>query len=233
MTQFFDTVLSAQRSIFSHFLSQPASLLTGMRVALGAALTHGTIAVLLVLLAGRVIPPLGRPTGAGVWLELIAGAIVTGIGALYVGLSLHALSRRRATAFGPHDHGSARSRPFLAIAMGLLPCPLTIIVVGSAINRDATAAGIALAAGISLGAAVTIGCFGLLGMALRRGGLALAGGRIQRLASGLTWLELATSLLILALGLVAVTSGVGPASLTVNSRHPSNRLCLEFDVAAG
>lgn len=196
--------------IFSYFLGQPASLFTGMRVALGAALTHGTIAVLLVLIAGRVISPLGRPTGPGAWLELIAGAIVAAIGALYVGLSLYALSRRRAAAFPApsHDHGPAGSRPFLAVAMGLLPCPLTIIVVGSAINRGATAGGIALAAGISLGAAVTIGYFGLLGMALRRGGLALAGGRIHRLASALTWLELATSLLILALGLVAVAGGV-------------------------
>lgn len=93
--------------------------------------------------------------------------------------------------------------------MGLLPCPLTIIVVGSAINRGATLAGIVLAAGISIGSAVTIGCFGLLGIALRHGGLVLLGGNIRRVLKGLACLELLTSLLILALGLFTVAGVAG------------------------
>ena len=190
--------------IFSYFLGHTAGPLAGMRVAAGAAITHGTIAVLLVLVAGRVFSPLGRPTGAGAWLEATAGSIVAGIGLLYVVLSLRNLRRPSADA-----HDAAGSRPFLAIAMGLLPCPLTIIVVGSAINRGATLAGIVLALGISVGSAVTIGCFGLLGIALRRGGLALLGGNIQRILKGLAYVELATSLLILALGLFTVAGVLG------------------------
>jgi nickel/cobalt exporter len=186
--------------IFSYFLGHAASPLAGLRVAAGAALTHGTIAVLLVLVAGRVLSPLGRPVGAGAWLEVIAGAIVAAIGALYVGLSVRGL--RRPVNHG--HHGAEGSRPFLSVAMGLLPCPLTIIVVGFAINRGATLAGIVLAAGISIGAAVTIGCFGLLGIALRRGGLALLGGNIHRVLKGLAYLEFLTSLLIFALGLFMV-----------------------------
>lgn len=190
--------------IFSYFLGHTASPLTGLRVAAGAAITHGTIAVLLVLVAGRVLSPLGRPTGAGAWLEAAAGLIVAGIGALYVVLSVRGLRRPI-----PHSHGAQGSRPFLAIAMGLLPCPLTIIVVGSAINRGATLAGIVLAAGISIGSAVTIGCFGLLGIALRHGGLVLLGGNIRRVLKGLACLELLTSLLILALGLFTVAGVAG------------------------
>jgi ABC-type nickel/cobalt efflux system permease component RcnA len=190
--------------IFSYFLGQAASPLTGLRVAAGAALTHGTIAVVLVLVAGRVISPLGRPTGAGAWLEATAGLIVAAIGALYVALSVRGLLQRTG-----HSHGAERSRPFLAIAMGLLPCPLTIIVVGSAVNRGATLAGITLAAGISIGSAVTIGCFGLLGIALRRGGAALVGGNIGRLMNGLAYVELLTSLLILILGLLTVAAVAG------------------------
>ena len=95
--------------------------------------------------------------------------------------------------------------------MGLLPCPLTIIVVGFAINRGATLAGIVLAAGISIGAAVTIGCFGLLGIALRRGGIVLFGGNIHRLLKGLAWLEVVTSLLILTLG-PFMSAGAGAVS---------------------
>lgn len=190
--------------IFSHFLGQRASVLDGMRVAATAALTHGTIAVLLVLLAGRVLSPLGRPTGPAAWLEPIAGAIVAAVGALYVVLTVRDLRRQ-----GDHDHQVSASRPMLAIAMGLLPCPLTIIVVGAAIAQAATGQGIALAAGISIGAAVTIGCFGLLGMALRAGGLAFAGRNAARIRLGIAWLELATSMLILLLGMLMLGGSLG------------------------
>lgn len=190
--------------IFSYFLGQRAGVLDGMRIAGIAALTHGTIAVLLVLMAGRVLSPLGRPTGAAAGLETIAGAIVTAVGALYVVLAVHDL--RRAGDHRGHD-GSA-SRPLLAVAMGLLPCPLTIIVVGAAVAQSATAGGIALAAGISLGAAITIGCFGLLGWALRTASLALSGANAQRLKMALGWLELGTSVVILLLGLSMVASTI-------------------------
>ncbi|NQW50148.1 MAG: hypothetical protein HQ465_02800 [Rhodospirillales bacterium] len=190
--------------IFSHFLGQSGSILAGLRVAGLAALTHGTIAVLLVLTAGRVISPLGRPTGAGAWVEVVAGAIVASVGAVYVVLALRGL-KWGGTASHGHGHGhvqekSQASRSMLAIAMGLLPCPLTIIVVGSAVAHGATGAGVALAAGVSIGAAITIASFGLLGIALRRAGVAAASGRVRGLIRALGWLELLTALLILLLG---------------------------------
>lgn len=197
--------------IFSHFLGQSGSLLAGLRVASLAALTHGTIAVLLVLVTGRVISPLGRPTGAGAWVEVVAGGIVASIGLLYVVLALRGLQRRGIVSYGHgHEHsGSQASRSMLAVAMGLLPCPLTIIVVGSAVARGATGAGIALAAGISVGAAITIACFGLLGIALRRAGVAAASGRVRGLMRALGWLELLTAILILLLGLGMLAGSLG------------------------
>lgn len=189
--------------IFAYFLGQRGSVLDGLRIAATAALTHGMIAVLLVLLVGRAISPLGRPTGAAAWLEVVAGAIVTAVGTLYVVLSVHELRRP-----GDHLHHVPASRPLLAVAMGLLPCPLTIIVVGAAVAQGAAVGGIALAAGISLGAAVTIGAFGLLGLALRAGGLALAGARMRHLMAALAWLELATSGLILLFGLLMLNGSL-------------------------
>jgi ABC-type nickel/cobalt efflux system permease component RcnA len=191
--------------IFSYFLGQRAGVVDGMRIAAIAALTHGTIAVLLVLLAGRVLSPLGRPTGPAAWLEAIAGGIVAAVGALYVVLAVRDLWR----GGDHHGHGGSASRPLLAVAMGLLPCPLTIIVVGAAVAQSATAGGIVLAAGISVGAAITIGCFGLLGWALRTASLALSGTGAQRLKLALGWLELATSAVILLLGLSMVASTLG------------------------
>lgn len=190
--------------IFAYFLGQHGNVREGMRIAATAALTHGTIAVLLVLLAGRVLSPLGRPTGAAAWLEVVAGAIVVAVGALYVVLSLRGLRDG-----GDHHHRGPASRSLLAVAMGLLPCPLTIIVVGAAVAQGAAGGGVALAAAISVGAAITIGCFGLLGLALRASGLALAGSRVRHLTSALGWLEVATSLLILLLGLLMLNGSLG------------------------
>lgn len=188
--------------IFSYFLGQRASVLDGMRIAGIAAFTHGTIAVVLVLLAGRVLSPLGRPAGPAAWLETIAGAIVAVVGAFYVMLAVRDLWH----GGDHHSHYGSTSRPLLAIAMGLLPCPLTIIVVGAAVAQGATGGGIALAAGISVGAAVTIGCFGLLGWALRATSLVLSGTSARRLRTTLGWLELATSVIILLLGISMVAS---------------------------
>ena len=191
--------------IFSHFLGRPGNLGAGVRVACLAALTHGTIAVVLVLVAGRVISPLGRPAGAGAWVEGIAGTIVAAIGVLYVVLAIRSLRRRELPSSGDesgHAHaGMQAPRSILAIAMGLLPCPLTIIVVGAAVARGATGAGIALAAGISIGAAITIAFCGLLGIGLRRAGIAAASARVRGVMHALGWVELLTAALVLVLGL--------------------------------
>ena len=190
--------------IFSYFLGQRAGVLDGMRIAAIAALTHGMIAVLLVLLAGRVLSPLGRPTGPAAWLETTAGSIVAVVGTFYVVLSIRGLRR------GGDDQGryGSTSRPLLAVAMGLLPCPLTIIVVGAAVAQGAPAGGIVLAAAISLGAAVTIGCFGMVGWVLRSASLILSGASTRRLKTALSWLELATSVVILLLGVSMVAGPV-------------------------
>ena len=65
-----------------------------------------------------------------------------------------------------------------------------------------------MAAGISIGSALTIGCFGLLGIALRQGGLAFAGDRVPRLLKALTLLELVTSLLIFAIGALTAAAAI-------------------------
>ena len=100
-----------------------------------------------------------------------------------------------------HKNGEDRaSCTSEALAEHLQQCPLTIIVVGSAVAHGATGAGVALAAGVSIGAAITIASFGLLGIALRRAGVAAASGRVRGLIRALGWLELLTALLILLLG---------------------------------
>ena len=186
--------------MFAYFSGHQAPPLSGLAMAGGAAATHGILAVVLVLALGRVLGPFGRPTGAAAWLEIISAGLVAGIGAWYV-LNLV----RRPGAAHAHDHRPARST--LAVAMGMLPCPLTIIVVGVAISNGALAAGLALAAAISIGAAVTIGAVGFIAMGLRRLGLALSAGTriLDRLMTGL---EAASSVLILGLGVLSLVGAL-------------------------
>ncbi len=182
--------------MFAYFSGHQARPLSGIAVAGGAAATHGILAVLLVVILGRVLGPLGRPTGATAWLEIISAVLVAGIGGWYV---LRLVVRRGAA----HDHDHRPTRSALAMAMGMLPCPLTIIVVGVAIRNGALAAGLVLAAAISVGAAVTIGTVGFIAMGLRRLGLALTAGTriLNRLMTGL---ELLSSVLILGLGVLSL-----------------------------
>jgi ABC-type nickel/cobalt efflux system permease component RcnA len=188
--------------MFSYFSGHDARPLAGLAVAGGAAATHGLLAVLLVLTLGRVLGPLGRPTGATAWLELVSALIVTGIGVYYIASFL-----RRAGHGGTGTGHVTSTRSALAMAMGMLPCPLTIIVVGAAIASGALGAGLTLAAAISIGAAVTIGSVGLAAMALRRLGLALGSGT-RLIGVFMTGLELASSLLILGLGGLALAGAM-------------------------
>ncbi len=182
--------------MFAYFSGHRARPLSGLAMAAGAAATHGLLAVLLVVTLGRALGPLGRPTGATAWLEVISAALVAGIGAWYV---LRLFIRRGAA----HDHDHRPTRSTLAMAMGMLPCPLTIIVVGVAIRNGALAAGLVLAAAISVGAAVTIGAVGFIAMGLRRLGLAVSAGTrvLDRL---MAVLELLSSVLILGLGVLSL-----------------------------
>lgn len=77
----------------------------------------------------------------------------------------------KAVGGASYDEPLSRRKKHLVTALdacgGGGHCPLTISVVGSAVNRGITLAGITLAASISIGSAITIGCFGLQGIALR------------------------------------------------------------------
>jgi ABC-type nickel/cobalt efflux system permease component RcnA len=189
--------------MFAYFSGRAARPGTGFAIAACAAATHGGLAVLLVLAFGRVLGPFGRPTNATVWLEVISAGLVAAIGAFY----LVNFVRRSGRGDGP-VHGEAPTRFTLAAAVGMLPCPLTIIVVAAAVSQGAVAGGLALAAAISVGAACTIGAIGFLGMGLRRLGLAATSG--TRVLNGLmTGLEALASLVIFAVGVLSLVGALG------------------------
>lgn len=143
-------------ALAAYFLGQEAKLATGVRVALSAAFLHvimGFAAFLVlrfVLSLAPIMTARGSPffAASGYGLILFAGALM-----VFQGL--------RPVAVGASPH-------LLTAGIGLLPCPLTITVLGFAWAQGAdlmiAVVLIALAAGI----ASTIGIVALLAIVLRR-----------------------------------------------------------------
>jgi ABC-type nickel/cobalt efflux system permease component RcnA len=143
-------------ALATYFLGQNAKLTTGIRVALTASLLHvvtGAAAFLVLrFIVGQMPamtsrgPPFFAVTGYG--LILLAGVIMT----------FQSLRSVRATA----------QPQLLTLGLGLLPCPLTITVLGFTWAQSAgpmvVVVLIALAAGIS----VTIGAVALLAIVAQR-----------------------------------------------------------------
>ena len=143
-------------ALSAYFLGQDARLATGLRVALAAAFLHvlmgfAAFAVLRLLvgqaptMTGRG-PPFFAVTGYG--LILVAGAVM-------VWQSL------RRTPAGPHPH-------VLTAGIGLLPCPLTISVLGFAWAQGAAPMIAAVLIALAAGIAFTIGLVALIAILARR-----------------------------------------------------------------
>jgi nickel/cobalt exporter len=148
--------------LFSYFLGSEARLLTGVGMALKIALLHVGTAVFLLLVVGGAVVRLGRMQGPGRALELASYIAVMLIGAW--------LLYRAATRSGGGEHDGHRHRRggILAYAVGLLPCPLTIILMNYALVNETVLGGLLLVAVMAVGIAVTMSCAGMAAILARR-----------------------------------------------------------------
>jgi len=188
--------------VFTHFIGRDAHPSAGFLVGATAALAHGVVAILLVVLLGGAISRFGRPVGAGAALEVISGGIVAAIGLWYL--------LRPAIGSGEIAHGShdQRPRPLLGLAVGILPCPLTMIVFAYAMANEAVAAGLVQAGFVSIGAATTITIIGLGAIVSRRLGLKLLDPSRPAMRITLRLAEIGSSMLVLVLGLAMLAVAV-------------------------
>jgi ABC-type nickel/cobalt efflux system permease component RcnA len=143
-------------ALAAYFLGQDAKLGAGLRVALAAAFLHvimgfaAFVVLRLILSQTPLMTARGSPlfAASGYGLILLAGALMV-------------LQSLRPVSVGAHPH-------LLTAGVGLLPCPLTITVLGFAWAQGAdlmiAVVLIALAAGI----AFTIGIVALMAIMLRR-----------------------------------------------------------------
>jgi ABC-type nickel/cobalt efflux system permease component RcnA len=117
-----------------------------------------------LLLSQWVVPDRLYP-----WLDLGAGLMVVGVGAVVLaGRARHARSHRHGHHHHHHEHGERRSLLAVGISGGLLPCPSALVVLLAAISLHRVAFGMLLVLAFSLGLAVAITCVGLLAVLAKR-----------------------------------------------------------------
>ena len=176
-------------ALTAYFLGREASPGKGLRVALSAALLHvlsGFVAFLILRLVLQQMPSI---TGRG---SPVFAAI--GYGLIVVAGSIVLLQSLRPA----HVHGDGAHA--LTAGIGLLPCPLTISVLGFAWTQgDAVTIGVALIS-LALGISFTIAIVAVLAIVSRRLlGQALAAWA-PKLDRGARYVQAAAGVAVIALG---------------------------------
>jgi nickel/cobalt exporter len=181
-------------ALAAYFLGRNAQIGAGLRVALTASLLHvlSGFAAFLVLkfIVGQVPSLLGRGspgfTAFGYSLIILSGIIML----------LQSLRTQR-----PHNHAAHT----LTAGIGLLPCPLTISVLGFAwIQGSAWMVGLVLVA-LALGIAFTIGIVALCAILARWSMGAAIGPRLSALDRGGRIVQGVCGILIIAIGIYTMS----------------------------
>jgi nickel/cobalt transporter (NicO) family protein len=180
-------------ALAAYFLGREANISKGVRIALTAAMLHvlSGLAVFLVLrfIVGQTPSITGRAsptfTVLGYGLIMLAGAVM--------------LFQSVRPASAGHDGGHA-----LTGGIGLLPCPLTISVLGFAwVQGSAIMVSVVLIA-LALGIATTIGIVAMVSILARHTlGQALAH-RLPQLERGARVLQGLAGAAILAIGVITL-----------------------------
>ncbi len=168
-------------AVVGYFLSREARIVRGLAMGAQIAVLHVISAVVVVGLADLLL----RRSFGGAPAEIPAVRIASYALIVAIGLAMLARAGRRLLGFpaghahasaGASEHGDghhhapgcgcgAHARPaeggLLALAVGLVPCTGSLLILLWALANDILAAGLALVAAIALGMAITMGGLGL------------------------------------------------------------------------
>lgn len=143
-------------ALAAYFFGQQSRIVTGMRVALGAALLHVLMGFAAFLVLRFLVNQMPAMTGRG-----SPGFAVAGYGLIAVAGALMIFQTLRS--------GSAGMRPHvLTVGIGLLPCPLTITVLGFAWAQGVGPMTAVVLFTLAAGIAFTIGLVAVLAILGRR-----------------------------------------------------------------
>lgn len=176
--------------LFTYFLGQKVRPWAGVAAGAQVAGMHVGTAIVLVLVFGGASYVLGRPSGAAIVLQAISALAVAAAGCWYLWRAI----RPRRPVTTQHHSG-------VALAAGLLPCPLTMMVLSVAFAHASLGIGLALVVIMGVGIMATIALTGTTAIALRRGIAAGLDERLRNYAMVLRGLEVASATVILAIGL--------------------------------
>ncbi len=183
--------------LFAYFLGRKAQPSAGVAAAVQIATLHVGSATLLVMAVGAASSALGRPSGAAFALQIASAIAVTGAGFWYL---WRALRRGDQVPQATH-HGYSG----IALAVGLLPCPLTMLILSAAFAHASLGTGLLLVVVMGFGIMATIGFVGSIGIVAQRGIMAGFDGA-RWYAALLRGLEIASAAAILALGVSSLAA---------------------------
>lgn len=184
--------------LVSYHVGRPSRLIEGVATGTLLAATHVGIAVVFVLAGIAVISRSLAAGGRAPAFEAVSAALICIIGFYLVVRTLW-----------PRPHHHLRDGKSLAIATGLVPCPLTTFLLTFAIAHNKLAIGLAAVVAMLGGVIVTLVSFAVAAVVARERFMgALARSEQLRARLGF-WLELAGAVAVLVLGLVMLWDRVG------------------------
>lgn len=192
--------------IFSYFLGARARPSSGMAMAAKVAGMHVLSAIVLVALFGSAASMFGRPAGVAKWIQAASYAIIVVIGAW---LLFRAVREARGGSVPKHARRHELSRGVLPFAIGLLPCPMTMLILTYALANASLAAGLVLSGFLGIGIAATIALVGSLGILMRRGAFAALDPNGRRYLMALNAFQILSCLAIALLGAVFLLGALG------------------------
>jgi len=192
--------------VFSYFLGAKARPWSGIAMASKVAAMHVLSAVLLVALFGSAASMFGRPAGVARWIQVASYGLIVVIG---LWLLVRALVEVVRPEIWDTTHAHGLSRGLLPLAVGLLPCPLTMLILTYALANASLAAGLVLTGFLGIGIAATIALVGLSGILARRGIFAAMDPHGRGYARALNAFQILSCLAIVVLGAVFLTGSIG------------------------
>ena len=174
----------------SYLVGSRLRVVEGAGVAGALSATHVASAVLLALIGAPLLSRTITGAGRSDLVEDISGGLITVIGVWLL---------VRAFRGAPHPHGEGAA---VAIAAGLVPCPLTLFAMIYAISRGIPEAGLVFAFAMLVGITLTLATVAVA-MTLARDRVAAL---IARHGTSLTQvvraLDVAAGVLLIAIGMV-------------------------------
>lgn len=176
--------------LVSYHLGQPSRALDGFITGAILSLTHVGIAIVFVLAGVAVISRSLAAGGRAPAFEALSATLIIAIGAY--------LAYR---VFYPVSHGHARDGRTLAMATGLVPCPLTTFILMYALSNGKLAVGFVAVGAMLGGVIVTLSGLAIAAV-LTRDWFSQVFKRHEAWRHRLGfWVELCTALAIVTLGI--------------------------------